>query len=162
MLRKALLVIALAALAGLWVMTYQAVAGPHPLPDRIATHFDAAGNVNGWGEPKMLWLFPIIATAVVALMTLVSFYPSAFNFPVPSTPATRPRFEAITLSMIAWLRAELVCLFLWIQQAIIHSAREGRSALSPWLVPVAILAIFGSIGWHFVAILNAARAGRRR
>lgn len=163
MLRNALLVIALAALAGLWIMTYQAIAGPHPLPAQIATHFDAAGNANGWGEPKMLWLLPIIGTGIVGLMTVVSFYPGAFNYLVRVTPTTRARFEAITLNMIAWVRAELVCLFLWIQDAIIRSAREGRGVLSLWLVPVGIVVIFASVAWHFMAMLQAAReAGRGR
>jgi uncharacterized membrane protein len=162
MLRRTLLVIALAALAGTWIVTVQALTGAHALPARIATHFDAAGNANGWGEPKMLWLFPIIATFIVALMTLVNRYPQAFNYPVRVTPATRPRLEAISLSMIAWLRAELVCLFLWIQVAIIRSARAGRSSLSPWLVPVAILVIFASIGWHIAAMIKAGRAAAQR
>lgn len=160
-MRKALLLIALAALAGTWIVTVQAIYGPNPLPARIATHFDAAGNANGWGEPKMLWLFPIISTFIVALMTLVSGFPQAFNYPVRVTPATRPRLQAISLSMIAWLRTELVCLFLGIQYVIIRSAQEGRNCLSPWLLPPMILVIFATIGWHFAAIIRTGRAGPR-
>lgn len=152
----------MAALAATWILTVQAIYGGHPLPARIATHFDAAGNVNGWGEPKMLWLFPIIASFIGVVMTLVSRYPQAFNYPVRVTPASRPRLEAITLGMIAWLRAELVCLFLWIQYEIIRSARDGQNRLSSWLLPVVILAIFATIGWHFAAIIKAGRGGARR
>jgi uncharacterized membrane protein len=161
-LRKALAVVALAALAGLWTITVQAICGAHPLPARIATHFDAAGQVNGWGEPRMLWLLPIIATFVVVLMTLVSFYPQSFNYPMRVTPANRPRLQAVTLSMIAYLRAELVCLFLWIQYEIIRSARQGRSSLSPWFLPVVIAIVFATIIVHFVAVIRAGRAVTRR
>ena len=160
-MRKALLLIALAALAVTWIVTVQAIYGAHPLPARIATHFDAAGNANGWGEPRMLWLFPIISTFIVGLMTLVGRHPQAFNYPVRVTPATRPRFEAISLSMIAWLRAELVCLFLGIQYVIIRSARDGRNSLSPWLLPLVILVVFATIGRHFVAMIRIGRAGVR-
>ena len=46
-----------------WI-TYRAVWGPNPLPERIATHFDAAGNPNGWGPPAMLLLLPVIGAVV--------------------------------------------------------------------------------------------------
>lgn len=161
-MRKLLLALALAGLAGLWLITAQAIYGANPLPERFATHFDAAGNANGWGVPKMLWLLPIIATAMVGLLTLVSRYPQAFNYPVRVTPITRPRLEALTLGMIAWLRAELVLLFLWIQYAIIQSAREGHSRISPWFVPSVILVVFVTIGWHFAAMMRASRPATQR
>jgi uncharacterized membrane protein len=84
--RKLLAFIAVAALAASGALTAMAIHGTPPLPARIPTHFDAAGNINGWGEPRMLWLLPIIATGVVGLMTLVSFFPQSFNYPVRVTP----------------------------------------------------------------------------
>lgn len=161
-MRKTLLVLALAGLAGIWIITTQAIYGAHALPARFATHFDAAGNANGWGSPKMLWLLPIIATAMAVLLTLVSRYPGAFNYPVRITPGMRPRLEAITLNMIAWLRVELVLLFLWIQYAIIQSARAGSNRVSPWFVPFVIVLVFATIGWHFAAILRVGRSAARR
>lgn len=160
-MRKALLLVALIALAATWLATIHAIYGPHPLPARFATHFDAAGNANGWGEPRMLWLFPIISTFIVAVMILVSRFPQAFNYPVRVTPAMRPRLEAISLSMIAWLRAELACLFLGIQYLIIRSAREGQNSLSPWLLPLAILVVFATILGHFVAMIRIGRTSAR-
>lgn len=148
---------ALAALLALWAITAYAVAGPHPLPARIPTHFDLAGKPNGWGTPAMLWLLPAIATVILGLMTLVARRPSVFNYPVRVTPATRPRLQAIALSMIAWLRCELAGLFLWIQYAIIESARAGRNGLSPLFVPITILVVLGTIAWHFRAMFVAAR-----
>lgn len=160
--RKSLAFIAWAALVALWTLTVQAIYGANPLPPRIPTHFDAAGNINGWGEPRMLWLLPIIATFIVALMTLVSRYPQSFNYPVRVTPLTRPRLEGISLSMIAWLRTELVCLFLWIQYVIIRSARTGHNALAPSLLLVAIALIFATVFAHVLASIRVARADARR
>jgi uncharacterized membrane protein len=149
------------ALAGLWALTGYAVYGPHPLPARIATHFDASGQANGWGEPRMLWLLPIVATGVYGAMWLVARHPAAFNYPIRVTAATRPKLESMTLGMISWLQFELVCLFVWIQWAIVRSAQAGRSALSPALLPTVLLIIFGTIAWHFVAMLRIGRDARQ-
>ncbi|HEY3707096.1 MAG TPA: DUF1648 domain-containing protein [Terracidiphilus sp.] len=155
-MRKPLAFIAAAALAALWTLTFQAIYGAHALPARIPTHFDGSGNVNGWGEPRMLWLFPIIATVVFALMALVSRYPESFNYPMRVTPLTRPRLQAITLGMIAWLRFEIVGLFLWIQFEIVRSARRGHNTLPPFLLLMTIGVVFATILAHFVAMGRAA------
>jgi Protein of unknown function (DUF1648) len=157
--RKILAVIAWAAIVALWALTVQAIYGAHPLPARIPIHFDIAGNINGWGGPRTLWLLPIIATFTGALLTLVSRYPQSFNYPVPVTPLTRPRLEAISLSMVAWLRVELASLFLWIQYAIIRSARTGKNALSLLLLLFAIACVLATVIAHIVASARVARVG---
>ncbi len=157
-MRKILAFIAVAALVASWALTAMAIHGTPPLPARIPTHFDAAGNINGWGEPRMLWLLPVVAICLDGALTLVSFFPQLFNYPVRVTPANRPRLEAITLNMIAWLQAELACLFFWIQCAIIRSARTGRNSMSPVLLVSAIALIFATVVAHIIAMVRAARA----
>ena len=151
--------IAALGLAALWALCGFAVFGPHKLPDRIPIHFDAAGQINGWGSPAMLWLLPAVATGIYVLITLVMRHPSAFNFPVQVTPAARARLESMALDMIAWLRAEMIWLFLFIEWAMIYSARLGRSAISPWTIPLCVAVVFVTIGWH---IAGMRRVGQPR
>jgi len=158
MSQKTLNVIALLTLLAMGGITAYALLGPRPLPPRIPTHFDLAGRVNGWGGRWTLCLAPGMATAIYALMSLTSRFPQAFNYPARATPATRPRMQAISLDMIAWLKAELACLFFWIQYATIRSAWEGVNGLSPWFVPCVLVVVFGTIAWHFVALIKASRA----
>ena len=154
-MRRILGAVSVAALAFLAWVTLVAFVGPHRLPGRIPARFDLAGKPVAWGTPRMLLLLPAVAGALYLLITWVSRYPSAFNFPVRVTPGNRPHLESIALNMSAWLKAELICLLTWIQTAMILSAWHGRSALSPALMPVAIGVIFATIGWHFAAMWRA-------
>jgi uncharacterized membrane protein len=156
-MHRTLETIGMGALAVLFWFTYRALHGPDRLPDRIPTHFNLDGQPNGWGEPSALLLLPVVALAIYLSITLAARFPSAFNYPVRVTAENRPRLEALSLSMIAWLKVELVCLLTWIQWSIIESARHGQGSLSPALVPLSIVAIFGTIGWHIVAMVRAAR-----
>ena len=158
-MRKTLEAISLGALAVLFWVTYHALHGPDPLPDRIPTHFDAAGNPNGWGSPSSLLLLPAVALAIYLSITLVSRFPSAFNYPVRVTPENHARLEALALGMVSWLKMEMVCLFTWIQWSILEDVRQGQGGLSPALLPVSIVAVFGTVGWHIVAMFRAARTG---
>jgi hypothetical protein len=102
-----------------------------------------------------------VGVFVYLLMTLVSWFPSAFNYPVRVTVANRDRLQALALGMIAWLKAEVLGLMCWIQMATIDAARQGHagSALN-WLVPVTIALLFLTIGWHIAAMFRVNRPYR--
>ena len=157
-MRTLLQLAAYAALIAMWCVTAYFVAGPHPLPGRIPTHFDLAGKPNAWGTPGMLWLLPIVATVIIGLMTLVARHPGAFNYPVRVSPLTRPRLERITLGMIGWLQLEIAGMFLWIQYATIESAHAARNGLSPVFVPIALVVVIGTAAVHIRAMFAAARS----
>jgi hypothetical protein len=157
-MRKALESAALLLLVFSWALTAWVVMGPDALPARIPTHFNATGQADGWGTPGMLWLMPAVAAVVYLLMTLVARYPSAFNFPMRTTPDVRRQLEATALGMLSWLKCEVVFLFAWIQYETIHLARRGQGTLPALFLPVVLAAVFGTIAWHIAAMRRAARA----
>ncbi|HUN83131.1 MAG TPA: DUF1648 domain-containing protein [Terracidiphilus sp.] len=159
-MRKTLEAIGLIALIVLLWITYQALAGPNPLPNRIPTHFDASGNPNGWGSPAMLILLPVVAIGLYLGITVVSRIPSAFHYPVRVTRVNLPRIQNLTLDMITWIKTELACLFATLQWWMIQAARNGGGRLPPLLVPGFIVLIFGTIGGYLFAVIRAAASGR--
>ena len=158
-MRRLLEAITLIELMVLVWITFQALNGPHPLPPQVPTHFAANGQANAWGPSSSLWILPAIAAGIYGLMTVVSLFPGSFNFPVRVTPLNRPRLEQLALGMIAWLKAELACLFLWIQVSIVRSVRSGQAEFPTWIMPVFLVVVFGTVAGHIAAMV---RAGRRR
>ena len=154
-MRKILESVSLAALVLLVVMTVDALKGPHPLPERIPTDFNGAGEATGYGSSKALLGLPIGAAALYLLMTLVARQPGSFNFPARVTATNRPRLEALALQMVSWLKAEVICLFAWIQRFAIESARSGHGALPPAFMPVTLGVVFGTIFIYFTLFRRA-------
>ncbi|HEX4320752.1 MAG TPA: DUF1648 domain-containing protein [Acidobacteriaceae bacterium] len=155
-MRKLLHAISLITLAFLLWLTWGAVYGPNHLADRIPTHFGLNGQADAWGQPKMLLLFPVMAVFLYAMMTLVSRYPGAFNYPVRVTAQNRPRLQRIAQNMIAWLTAETVCLFAALQYFIVQAIRTEHNVLPPGVMIVAIVIIFFTIAIHIAAMRRAA------
>jgi len=158
-MRKTLEAVGWGALALLVWITYSALTGPQHLPERIPTHFDVAGNANGWGSPAMLMLLPVIATVLYLFMTVVSRFPAAFDYPVRVTRLNLPRLQNLTINVIAWIKTELACLFLALQWWMIQAARSGKGHLPPLLMPGFLVLIFATAGWHLVAVFRAAASG---
>jgi uncharacterized membrane protein len=158
-MRKTMEAIALIGLAVMAWITYSAFNGPNPLPDRIPTHFDAAGDPNGWGSPNTLWLLPAIGVTLYLVITVISQFPTSFKYSVQVTEKNRARLQEVTLDMLAWFKAELVGLFAVLQWWMIQAARSGAGHISPWLVPGFLVVVFATAGWHVVALFQAAKAG---
>jgi uncharacterized membrane protein len=156
-MRKQLEAISLAVLALIVWITWQALHGPNPLPQRIPTHFDGAGNPNGWGSSSTLLLLPAVAMGIYLLITLIAQFPALFNYPVRVTEENHARLESLTLRLFEWIKVEVVCLLAWIQWFIIRSVRQGHGHLSPAFMVLFLAAIFATVGWHMVAIFRAAR-----
>ena len=142
-----------------WV-TFRAFFGAERLPERIPIHFDHAGTPNGWGQPSSLLILPIVTLGFYVVITIVSQFPGAFNYPVRVTAENGARLEKLAIEMIAWLKAELVWLFAGIQWFAIDAARSGKGVL-PLFFPVGIAAVLGTVGWYLVAMLREGREASR-
>jgi uncharacterized membrane protein len=157
--RKSIEALSLAGLAFIFWITWQALHGPNPLPERVPTHFDAAGHANAWGPPETLWLLPVLAGVLYLLITVLSLLPTTLKSKRQLTPEKRAQLEALTRRMVAWLKLELICLFAWIQWSILQSLEQGSSSISPWTVPVFIAAVTLNVAWHIAAIFRVVSAG---
>lgn len=157
-MRKTMEVVVPGMLGALYWITYEALNGPDRLPSRIPTHFDISGQPNGWGSPGVLWLLPIVGTGLYLLMTVLgSIQFRSYNLPVRVTEANLPFIQRQTSVMLAWIKFEVICLFLYLQWSIIQAARTSEFRLSPLMIPVFLVVIFSTTGWHLVAIVCGAK-----
>jgi uncharacterized membrane protein len=129
------------------------------LPDRVPTHFNFAGQPDGWGKPSVLPLMLIVTVVSYLLMTLLARFPSIFNYPVEVTAENRPRLESLALDLIVWLKMEMVWLFAWIQWSIVEVARQCHGSFSPSLLPVFLVTLIVTLAWFITAMFRAGRAG---
>jgi uncharacterized membrane protein len=157
-MRKTMEVVGLAMLAVLYWITYAALHGPESLPDRIPTHFDISGHPTSWGSPAILWLLPLVGTGVYLLITVLSSIRfRRYNLPVRVTENNLPFIQDKTTEMLGWIKAEMLCLFCYIQWGIIQAARSSEFRLSPVLMPVFLGAVFLTVGWYLAAIIRGAK-----
>ncbi|WP_348265055.1 DUF1648 domain-containing protein [Telmatobacter sp. DSM 110680] len=158
-MRKTMEVVGLGILAVLFWITYSALNGPEKLPNRIPTHFDISGQPNAWGPPGFLWFLPLVAIGLYLLMTVLgSIRFRRYNLPVAVTESNLPFIQEQTSVMVTWIKCEMLCLFAYLQWSIIQSARTSQFRLSPLLIPVFLVVIFSTVGWHLAAIIRGAKA----
>jgi hypothetical protein len=133
------------ALAAAAVAAHGLVLGMYwgRLPDRVPTHFNAAGNPDAYGSRSMLLVLLLASLGIFALLTVASALPRFLNYPARVTEENRARMEPLALDMLAWLKLAVVCLIGYIAWGTIQVAMGRMSGLSFWFLPATLAAVFG-------------------
>ncbi|GAC1500085.1 MAG: hypothetical protein NVS1B14_03810 [Vulcanimicrobiaceae bacterium] len=125
------------------------------LPDRIPTHFDWSGHVQGWGSKYELFGLPLFAGLLYAALSLLRRLPtSRMNVPVRITAINERVQRRLLDQFTSALRLWLMLTMLYIEWAMVESA-SGRFAFSAAFLPLTFLAVFGTIGWYQYAARKA-------
>lgn len=105
---KAAELIAALMLIILWAIPLFAYSA---LPSIIPTHFNFAGEADGYGSRLTIFVLPVIGTFIFALLTILNNYPHIFNFPVQITPKNAMEQYAIATRFIRYFKAVIMGIF---------------------------------------------------
>jgi uncharacterized membrane protein len=126
-------------LLALWVWTGTSYSS---LPDSIPTHFNAAGEADGFGRKASIFGLPVIASLLYIGLTLLNRVPHIFNFPTPVTQDNALRQYTNATRMIRYLKLILVVVFGGISFQTIQQANGETDGLGVWFLPVTLGLIF--------------------
>lgn len=141
------------ALAGIAFQLWVVGSSWQNLPARVPTHYGFSGQADAYGGKSSLLLLPAVTIGLYLLLTVLSRFPQAFNYPLEVTAENRPRLEAIALGMIGWLKAELTWTFAYIEWTTIRQAQGLASGLGWGFLPVSLGVVLATVGiglvWMF-------------
>ncbi len=81
------------------------------LPARIPIHFNAKGEIDGWGSRGTLLVMPIIGLVVDGTLALAGRFPKSWNTGVRVTLYNRVRVYRLVRDLLAELRLGMAILF---------------------------------------------------
>ncbi len=116
------------------------------LPEIIPIHFGIDGKANNFGGREWIFFPFVVALALYILLTVISRFPQAFNYPWRVTDANAPRLHYVGRRMILWLKTEMVLLFAYITWAIVRYTTVAPGPFDLGFVVVALVVIFGTVG----------------
>ncbi len=140
--------IEVAGLLGLAVAAYLVATNFAALPETIPIHFSLDGRPDGWGGRATVIIAPIVMLVVYIGLGVLWRYPHIFNYPWPITAENAPAQYRLSRRVIAVLKVLIAWLGAYIVYTQIQGARGVPQPLSPWFLPVFLVAVFGTIGGH--------------
>ena len=112
------------------------------LPDTIPTHFNSAGEPDGFGRKASIFGLPVIAKLLFIGITVLNWYPHIFNYPTTITQDNALRLYTLATRMLRYLKLVLVLVFGGIAFKTIQTATGESSGLGAWFLPLTAGLIF--------------------
>jgi uncharacterized membrane protein len=112
------------------------------LPQSIATHFDAYGKVDKWGDKSSIWGLVIVLSIVSMVLLYIRPYARYFNHTVTITEDNAQFQYQNSYAMMTWMSFLISCIGLMLVSSIITFGRPMF-----WMLPLILVMIFGSIGY---------------
>ena len=132
-----------------------ALYGPHRLPDRIPTHFDSLGTPDAWTTPSSFEVLPVVAVIVYLVLSVVTAFSWLAKNAAQKNTDGVPELKVLILKLIAWIKAELLAGFAYIQISSIQAVRRqevASSRLGWWILLAALLV---AIAWYGIRMFRA-------
>ncbi len=111
------------------------------LPEQVPIHFGLTGDADRWGARWMIFLLPLLSTAIFGLDYWIFEYLSPGS-PKPIPPEIKTPLHLLLL--------ELSLIFTFITWRMSDVAFERARGLGGWFLPVTLLAVFATCGWMWV------------
>ena len=149
------IVVEIAAVAAVVFCVYVTARFYPELPQRMPTHSNLVGKVDGWGPKSSLVGMPILTLVLYLALSAVSRFPHIGNYPVEVTAENAERIYWVAVSMSRWLKMEMLWMFAYMTWMTIQVSL-GK-AKDPGAAPMyAILAVI--LGTLILMIVRLYRA----
>ena len=119
------------------------------IPDQVPTHYNAAGEIDRWGDKSELIVLPIVSWLMYGLMTLVEQFPQVWNTGVFITENNRDAVYRLLKNMMAMVKMFVMILF----ASLTLISAQSRS-LPVWYVLAFLGILFSTIAYFMARLLR--------
>jgi len=126
-------------IVAIWVLTFTNYSN---LPETIPTHYNGAGQADGFGGKATILTLPLIATILFIGLTILNKFPHVFNYPTNITHDNAFRQYTNATRLIRYLKLIIIFIFGLIAFKTIQNANGEADGLGVWFLPLTLGLIF--------------------
>lgn len=123
------------------------------IPEQIPGHYNAAGQVDRWGDRSEILALPAVGILLYGLLTVISCFPSLWNVPVTITEDNKPGVFSRMKTMLLVLKVEMLAVF-----GFLAVNTSMATPLPGWFLPITLATVFGSV---LFSVINVHRYTKR-
>lgn len=117
------------------------------LPEKIAIHYNLAGQADGWGSRETVWILPAIASLLYIALSVLQRFPRVYNYPVRITEENRQTIYRLGTDLMRYIKAVVVVLFSFM--SFLFSGNINM--INPYMCVVLLLiSLLAFIVWYFI------------
>lgn len=105
-------------------MVIYAISVYNNLPETVATHFNANGVADGFGNRSSIWAMPAVAFILWMLLSIVNQYPHSFNYPFKLTESNVESQYRMAQRFMRIMKIWVCLLFLYALYSIVETSKN--------------------------------------
>ncbi len=144
---KVLFVAALLLLVSLWMIVLYNYAS---LPEIIPIHYNASGEVDGYGNKIHILVLPLVATFLFGLLSYLIKFPHKYNYLTRITPENAARQYKYAARSLRAIRLSVVIIFLLIAYETLQHTRDTINQFGKWTLPFMLAIIFVPMFYYMI------------
>lgn len=109
------------------------------LPETIPTHYNASGEVDGFGGKNTIWLLPGICTLMFTGLFILNKFPHLHNYMVNITEENALKNYRLSTRLVRFLNLFTILMMGYIQYTTLESAKGEHHHLGAWFTPTIII-----------------------
>ena len=137
-----------------WIFVLLTFSG---LPESIPIHFNASGQVDGFGSRMLIFILPLLSSILFAGLTILNRHPHVFNYPVRVTAQNALLLYKHASRMIRVLAVVIATVFLNTAIGCVFIARGYIDKLPIWLFPVELILPYSVIIYFMYKLTKSAK-----
>lgn len=123
------------SIIAIWGLTISSYTS---LPETIPTHYNSAGQADGFGGKATIFTLPSIAAILFVGLTVLTRFPHVFNYPADITPANALRKYTNATRLIRYLKLITTLIFGLIVLMTLRNADGQPNGPGIWFLPLII------------------------
>lgn len=132
----------------IWVLTITSYSN---LPDTIPMHYNAAGQIDGFGKKVQILTLPFVATVFFVGMIILNRFPHIFNYPTRINKDNALRQYTIMTRMTRYLKLAFVFIF----GLLTCKTIQNSDGLGRWFLPLTMGLLLIPMTYFIIKSLKA-------
>lgn len=122
------------------------------LPSQVPTHFNFAGEADGWGSKYSILLLPVITIVIVFAIEALEKRPHLHNYPESMNETNVEQYYAVSIRTLNLIKNALLATFGFSQIEMVHVAQQLKFIFGNMLFASYIVVIIAPVVWQIFSI----------
>jgi uncharacterized membrane protein len=120
------------------------------LPDTIPSHFNAAGEADGWSGKGTIWVSPAIAFILFVGIRILTNYPHHLNYITAITEENAEYQYRLATRLLRSINLIIAGVFFYLQWSIVNAALGKWEGSGTWFLPMFISLMVFNVVYYMV------------
>lgn len=124
------------------------------MPDTIPTHFNAAGEPDGFGPKSTIWWSIALGAVAFLVLAWLSRQPHRLNYPKKLTPENTPRQYLLASRMLRVMNLQIALIFFYVAYSMLATSLNWAESLGAIFIPAVLVSVFATLIVYLVLALR--------